>query len=442
MSNNYFTKIKQRKLPILIAIFVATALSGCSDSASSNSSSSKSTTISVAITQNASDKVTLTMTNNTATSVQSYSVSSITPSTITEDTADSTCANAGPFAPGASCTFVFTIPSNLPPGDTAGTASILINYGSSITQPNLKSTEKITLTTETNSYLYAGTSNSSDAVKAWNGSTWSTLGSLNQPSRVYALVFDNSNSTLYAGGSGSASGNTVEAYSSGAWSVVGTSPPSGVKALALDNSGNLYAGGNDVEEYKGNSWTELGGTGASPKGVTSMVFNSANVLYVADSGSSGFNNIDQFDGSTWSAVGTSAPAGTNALVLDSSGNLYAGGTSTVEEFSSSSGWASLGTPPSNVYSLAINSNLYAGSATGVQDYFGSWSTIGTSPPTYVFAMIFDSQGNLYTGSSSTGSSDDVEEYNGSKWSTLGSTSSPTNLTSLAIGSILTITQQN
>ena len=66
-----------------------------------------------------------------------------------------------------------------------------------------------------------------------------------------------------------------------------------VRALAFDSSGNLYAGGD---------FTTAGGVAA--------------------------NGIAQWDGSSWSALGSGLGNAVRALAVDSSGNLYAGGAFT------------------------------------------------------------------------------------------------------------------
>lgn len=116
---------------------------------------------------------------------------------------------------------------------------------------------------------------------------------------VSALVGDGQEN-IYAGGSfATAGGMVVNKIAKGngtSWSPLGsgidTAANSGVSALALDSSGNLYVGGN---------FTTAGGVTVS--------------------------NVAKWDGANWSALGTgvAAPGVVFALACDKVGNLYAGG---------------------------------------------------------------------------------------------------------------------
>lgn len=122
------------------------------------------------------------------------------------------------------------------------------------------------------------------------------------------------------------------------------------------------------------------------------------------------NGVAQWDGASWSALGTGVGA-VYALAVDNGGNLYAGGdfAGKVVKWDGSS-WSALGSGLSGgvVLALAADSsgNLYAGgnirSAGGVQvralaKWDGaSWSGMGvTGDYGYVLALAADASGNLF-----------------------------------------------
>ena len=83
----------------------------------------------------------------------------------------------------------------------------------------------------------------------------------------------NASSDLYAGGSFTAAGDVddtshVAKWNSSVWSALDSGTSSTVRALAVDNSGNLYAGGDfataggagasHIAKWNGTSWSALG----------------------------------------------------------------------------------------------------------------------------------------------------------------------------------------
>jgi PKD repeat protein len=192
-----------------------------------------------------------------------------------------------------------------------------------------------------------------------------------------------------------------------------------VSALICDSAGNLYAGGE----------------------------------FVAMGGVTAANDVAQWNGSTssWSALGSGLNDPVSALAFDSAGNLYAGGdfsatgdgsvtANYIAKWNvSTSSWSALGSGlNSDVYALAFDSagNLYAGgdfSATGdgsvTANYIAmwnnatGWSALGSGMDSDVYALTFDSAGNLYAGGDFTNAGDvvanNIAKWNGS-WSALGS----------------------
>jgi hypothetical protein len=243
-----------------------------------------------------------------------------------------------------------------------------------------------------------------------------------------------------------------------------------VEALIFDRSGNLYAGGNFriaggdsanyIAKWDGNLWTALG---SGMNGVVvALAFDSVSRdLYAGgdftSAGGVPANHIAKWNGSTWSPLGTGTDSAVYALAFDKSGNLFAGGSFTNAGDSSAnkiakwngSTWSPLGSGMSGsicsrrtiVYALAFDSsgNLYAGgyftTAGGVAANFiakwngNAWSPLGSGMggflcDDYVFALTFDTSGILYAGGSFTTAggapANNIAKWNGSAWSAVGS----------------------
>ena len=256
-------------------------------------------------------------------------------------------------------------------------------------------------------------------VAMWNGSVWTPLGN-GVNGTVNSIVID-SNDNVYIGGSFTALGDSTATVanrvakwvpSTSSWSVLGTAASNGVSssisALALDSSGNLYVGGsftklgdnttsaNRVAKWTPNnsSWSVLGtgiNNGVANNTVNALALDSSNNLYVGGSftslnisgGTSAVNYIAKWTGS-WSKLGEGLATGNettsvNALAVDSSDNLYVGGSFT-------------------------SLNISGGETTIVNriaKWTTSWSVLGTSTNNgvnnTVNALAFDSSENLYVG---------------------------------------------
>ena len=107
-------------------------------------------------------------------------------------------------------------------------------------------------------------------------------------------------------------------------------------ALALDASGSLYAGGgfttagdvtaNYIAQWDGTSWSALGSgmSGGNPYAhVKSLAIDDSGALYAGGdfttAGGVTVNNIAKWDGSAWSALGTGTAGGVCALTVDKTG---------------------------------------------------------------------------------------------------------------------------
>jgi len=267
----------------------------------------------------------------------------------------------------------------------------------------------------------------------WNGIAWSTFGSgINSTNiyvtLVYAVTVDY-RGNLYVGGSftgvGNTSANNIAEWNGTAWTPLGAgiSGSSGgeVVALTTDAAGNVYAGGtftdaggitaNNIAEWNGNNWSALGsGTGGSYPDVYGLITDGAGNLYVGGTfttaGGVTVNGLAKWNGSTWSALGTgvSGPLGSpyvQGMVFDRAGNLYVGGT-----FTAAGGVA----------------------ATNIAEWNGSsWSALGSGLgglTTFVSTLAVDAANHLYAGGSFTNAggilASNLAEWDGTSWTAMGS----------------------
>ena len=185
-----------------------------------------------------------------------------------------------------------------------------------------------------------------------------------------------------------------------------------MNALAVSGS-TLYAGGNFstadgsaanyIAQWNGSSWSALGSgmSGGNEDGcyVTALVV-SGNTLYAGGgftmADGSAANYIAQWNGSSWSALGSGMNSFVSALAV-SGGTLYAGGL-----FSTAGGSA----------------------ANYIAQWNGSnWSPLGSGMNNYVNALAV-SGSTLYAGGLFTeaggSAANYIAQWNGSSWSALGS----------------------
>lgn len=258
-------------------------------------------------------------------------------------------------------------------------------------------------------------------IAQWNGSNWSALGSgvLENAANVNAGAVNAlavSGNTLFAGGSftnaGGVSATNIAQWNGTNWSALGSgiynTPAYGgfVGALAVSGS-TLYAGGwfltaggvsaKYIAQWNGSSWSALG---SGMNNTVNALAVSGSTLFAAGSftraGGVVARYIAQWNGSSWSALGSGMSNSVQALAV--SGNtLYAGGSFTnaggvsanyIAQWNGT-GWSALGSGMNGeVTALAVSGNtLYAG---------GNFSMAG--------------------GVSANG----IAQWNGSGWSALGS----------------------
>jgi hypothetical protein len=166
-------------------------------------------------------------------------------------------------------------------------------------------------------------------VAKWDGANWSALflGVLGEDASVWALAVgedESGDDILYVGGEFTIAGgqfaNNIAKFENGNWSKLGTGTDGGVYALALSGS-TLYVGGyfssaggventQGIAQWDGSTWSALGSGLAGEYGTyVNTLAVSGSTLYVGGGfGSAGgvpyTNGIAQWNGSTWSALGS------------------------------------------------------------------------------------------------------------------------------------------
>ena len=196
-------------------------------------------------------------------------------------------------------------------------------------------------------------------VARWNGSSWSSLGSgaglVVNDDFVQALALDASG-CLYASGRFAQAGGTavggVARWNGTSWNALGTgltilyngtTYPGEGSALAVAPNGNVYVGGffdhaggtaaKAVAQWNGSAWSALGsgldGFLVEDVGVQALAVATNGDLYLGGKftqiGGNPIDNLAKWNGSTWSALGTSLNGLVAALAVPTNNKLYAGG---------------------------------------------------------------------------------------------------------------------
>ncbi|MBL8876832.1 MAG: hypothetical protein JNM86_13635 [Phycisphaerae bacterium] len=313
----------------------------------------------------------------------------------------------------------------------------------------------------------------SQGVAKWTGAKWEAIDpGLNGVVRaVLALpgnefIVGGSFATTVAG----AEMNYIAKWNGTAWIQLGTGMASaaasrGVYSLAILANGDLIAGGSfssaggtsaaNIARWNGTSWTAFG-TGVShvstiePSVRALKVLPGDNVIAAGSfntAGGGAASNIAQWNGVSWSTLGSGANGQVLCLTSDEVGNVFAGGlfpsaggvkASHVAKWSGTS-WSALGPLPADVnnwvYSLAVlpNGNTAAGgnftTAGGIAARYiaqwngAEWSPLGTAIYGTVSALATASNGDLIAGGSFVRVNGQglhrIGRWNGTAWSNLG-----------------------
>jgi len=247
-------------------------------------------------------------------------------------------------------------------------------------------------------------------------------------------------------------------FSDANWSALGSGMNNSVVALAVSGT-NLYAGGaftnaggnaaNYIAQWNGSSWSALGSGMRAPFTYSHYVDAlavSGGTLYAGggftNAGGNAANYIAQWNGSSWTPLGSGMNDEVNALAV-TGGRLYAGGLFTMVGTTAAkhiaqwdgNSWAPLG-PGLNgeVRTLAVSGGtLYVGgvfttagtkAVTYIAQWDGNtWSPLGRGMNGAVYALAV-SNGTLYAGGAFTtadgNSVNAIAQWNGNNWSALGS----------------------
>jgi hypothetical protein len=329
-------------------------------------------------------------------------------------------------------------------------------------------------------------------IARWDGSNWSAIGGgVNREVNALAVFDDGGGPALLAGGEFRVIGGVqvmyVGRWDGVGWSGLGNGLTNSVLALEVfdDGSGGgpaLFAAGfplrpggalaaaSSVLKWNGPGWTALGSTTGNVRALQVFDDGGGAALYAGGSisslGGSLAAGIAEWDGSTWSALGSGISGSVGALEVydDGSGpGLFVGGWFTTAGGKAATGiaqwdgasWSALGSGMSGgigfpgVEALAVFDDgsgggpaLYAGGAfTGaggaaashIARWDGaSWSAVGsgvdgTNDDVQALAVFDDGSGGgpaLYVGGDFTTAggivANGIAKWDGSSWSSLGS----------------------
>ncbi len=234
------------------------------------------------------------------------------------------------------------------------------------------------------------------------------------------ISFDDGNGAkLYAGGNFSTAGGSsapyVAAWNGTSWSAVGSGPGFLVHDLEVFNdgggprlcaAGGPYGPGAGVARWNGTTWTALGGSFDNAV-MGLQAFNGSLYAggYFTDAGGTSASHVARWNGSSWSAVG----GGVDSTVHDLA--IYNDGTGVA------------------LYAAGEFMNAGGNPAAGVAKWDGSsWSALGSglwSPPLFyaVYSLEVFHDGSaleLYAGGGFfAGPIRNIARWNGSQWSPLG-----------------------
>jgi hypothetical protein len=193
-------------------------------------------------------------------------------------------------------------------------------------------------------------------IAKWDGSTWAALGSgLNNAVYSLAVFDDGGGPALHAAGlftsAGGVMASHIAKWDGSTWAALGSGlggSSSNVLALAVFDDGGgpaLYAGGtfttaggvaaNHIAEWDGSSWSALGSgmnSGGYVRALTVFDDGGGPALYAGGdftkAGGLTANHVARWNGSSWAALGSGTNSGVSALTVFDDGAgpmLHAGG---------------------------------------------------------------------------------------------------------------------
>jgi len=211
-------------------------------------------------------------------------------------------------------------------------------------------------------YVSNENNNTIDKIVTFQNSATVTLFANTGLNKPLALALDNSGN-LYAANLGNGANGSIEKIDSSGNPSLFASAPGVAFGLAVGANSNVYAGflSSNVVGQFGTNGQIISSSIWSAKSPWGMAFDASGNLYVADSSD---NEILKFtpggQSSIFATNGLSQPAG---LAFDSSGNLYVsnGGNDNIEKFDSNGNGTLFFTSPEPALGLVCDSsnNVYA-----------------------------------------------------------------------------------
>ncbi len=257
-------------------------------------------------------------------------------------------------------------------------------------------------------------------IARWDAGTnkWSSLGVGTDGSVAALMIYGG---TLYVGGgfthAGGITVNAIAAYnlSSGTWSGMGSGMASstigpGVAGLAADDSGNIYAGGafdtaggapaGNIAMWNGSYWSAMGTSLGNPmNGLIKAIAVNGSEIYAGGS-VTGSGNLFQYVGGYWHVVGGDTNGQVTSLAINGSSMFVAGSFTAVNQGTQTA---------NNIARWDIGTS--------------TWSALGSGlTGLHADAIAFDGLGNMYVTGDFTAaggaSAHSIAKWNGATWSTL------------------------
>ncbi|MCB9886521.1 MAG: hypothetical protein H6838_13590 [Planctomycetes bacterium] len=251
-------------------------------------------------------------------------------------------------------------------------------------------------------------------VARWNGSSWSALGTGPTPgpnSWCFALTALGNGDLVVGGQFTSAGGvpaNLVARWNGTAWSSIGSlNSAATVRALATLPNGDLVAGGTlGLQRWNGTSWVPLGGGTNNHVHCLQLLAN-GDLLAGGEftiAGGIPANHVARWDGSVWNALGAGTDDSVHSLLEMPGGDLVVGGD-----------FANAGGQPAS-YAARWNGNAWAAFGNGMA--YGL--TFGDLPG--VFALAALPGGDVFAGgvfrTADGAPASSMARWNGSAWAPL------------------------
>lgn len=179
----------------------------------------------------------------------------------------------------------------------------------------------------------------------WNGSTWSSIGGGVSSSTSAATVWVMAtapNGDLILGGqfdsAGPVAASGVARWNGSAWSPIGSGiqEAEGVRALAVNAAGRIFAGGfhdpanGNLLQWDGTTWSGVGGGvgGTGYDRVSAFTFLGNDLIvggFFAMAGNTPASNLARWNGSTWSPLGAGLYGEVHGLATMPTGDVIAVG---------------------------------------------------------------------------------------------------------------------